>query len=314
MRILVTGGCGYIGSVLLQSLKETDSDIVVFDDLEYHQGPMVSRIFLDNKIKFFNENVLNWTSNLEEEVTNADVIIPLAAVVGAPRCDRYTGLAKALNYEWYEKLVKRLSPNQLVIYPNTNSGYGSVPDGICTEETPSNPISLYGKTKQQTEDLLLLKHKNTIAFRLATVFGLSPRPRLDLLVNSMTYEATRFGKIKVFDGHFRRNYVSVNDVSKAFDFAINNSSKMVGNVYNLGNDNINMTKMELAKTISSIVKSEVVEVKSPGDQDKRDYLVSSQKLKDAGFIASTSLEEEIPAMSMFVKFINTYNDKYLRNY
>lgn len=310
MRILITGGCGYIGSLLTRKLSESH-DVVVFDNLIYNQGPLVYNSL--DRAFFYNEDVLDWSDHLKDEVDHADVIIPLAALVGAPLCDRNVGLTQKLNYDWIEQLSERVD-GQTVLFPNSNSGYGSTGDSVCTESTPSKPISHYGRTKQDAEEVLLKNIRESIVFRLATVFGWSPRPRLDLLINSLCMEGLNKGKIVVFDGHFRRNYVHVNDVVNAFVFAINNRHNMFGEVYNLGNDSINMTKKELAETIAEHINVPVEFDESKTDPDKRDYLVSSEKLKKAGFTANTSLEYGIDQMVVFNDFITDRSASYLRNY
>jgi len=296
-RILITGGAGYIGSKLAARLS-VFNDVVVFDNLFYDQGPLVAPVFHNSygQIKFYNEDVTDWSNNLIREVINADVIIPLAAMVGAPLCERLPEQSTAINYQWIEDLVARLRGDQLVVYPNTNSGYGSTGSEICTEETPSNPLSLYGTTKQKAEDYLLENHECSICFRLATVFGWSYRPRTDLLVNNLTKTAFEYNELEIFDGHFRRNYIHVNDIVRAFEFAIDNRDRMVGNVYNLGNDDINCTKKDLALKIRELTGARVIDVKGRTDPDKRDYIVSSDKLTNLGYYCASNLEYGIKEM------------------
>lgn len=308
MKILITGGFGYIGSQLQRQLGL--HDLVVFDNLYFDQGPLVSNI---NLAKFYKQDILNWSEDLIREIREAEVIIPLAALVGAPLCEKNPDLTYELNYKWYEKLLEIVRPEQLIIYPNSNSGYGTV-EGICTEETPSNPLSLYGKTKQDAENLLISNHKNTIAFRLATVFGYSPRMRLDLLVNSMMYEAYTNKSINVYDGHLRRNYVHVLDVARAFERAVTHSSQMSGNIYNLGNDSVNMTKLELAKQIGRIFSVPVEEKESINDPDRRDYLVSSEKLTKTGYKTLFGLEWAGNELKKYFELLPRQNTYQLRNY
>lgn len=310
MRILITGAAGYIGCQLVRLLKQ-EFDLVLFDDLTYNQGPLVYPTL--SGLKFYKENVCKMSPNLIREVQEADIIIPLAAYVGAPLCQRQPILSEMINYKWFEEIIKYISEDQTLIFPNTNSAYGTVP-GICTEDTPTNPISLYGKQKQKAEELLRQEVPKSICFRLATVFGWSPRPRLDLLINSLTYEAFKTGKIKVFDGNYRRNYIHVRDIAEAFRFAILNKERMHGEVFNLGHDEINMTKMELAQKIAKISDSEVLIDNSKTDPDKRDYNVSSQKLYKLGFTPYYNLESGVKEMLDFYKYVTEPKSEQMRNY
>lgn len=311
MNILITGAAGYIGSSLCKQIIEKipDAKINAFDNLYYNQWKYI-KPFLDYKnITFYHDDILNWSPSLVSSIKNADFIINLAAIVGAPACDKIPQLSTKINYEWYFELLKQIDGKQKIIYPNTNSGYGTTPPNtICTEESPSNPLSLYGKLKQDTENLLLKKYNNTICFRLATVFGLSGRPRLDLLVNNLVYKATKENKLDIFDGHSRRNFISVNDVCRAFIFAINNFNKMRGQAYNLGADSLNATKMDFARQIQQIIDCEIIENNSKTDPDKRDYIVSSQKLYNTGFnIEDITLESNIKELHQFCKTLtNTH--------
>ena len=308
-KILITGGAGYIGSALLAS--NHPGAITVFDNLYWNQGPLVYPLL--KSFRFFNESILEWSDTLKREIEKADVIIPLAALVGAPLCDKEPEMAEELNYLWFEKLLNYLD-NQLVVYPNTNSGYGSTGDSICTEETPMNPLSLYGKTKQQTEDLLLSSYNNSIVFRLATVFGWSFRPRMDLLVNNLSSIAYETKNLEVFDGHFRRNYIHVKDVASGLGFAVQNRDRMKGNVYNLGNDAINMSKESLARIICDVTGASYRKVSDRTDPDKRDYLVSSQKLYDLGYTPKIGLEKGIIEIMQFCSFNPAKGEPQLKNY
>jgi nucleoside-diphosphate-sugar epimerase len=308
-KVLITGGAGYIGSALLADNPR--SSITVFDNLYWNQGALVYPLL--KPFRFFNESILDWSDNLKREVQKADVIIPLAALVGAPLCDKEPEMAEELNYLWFKKLLNYLD-NQLVVYPNTNSGYGSTGDSICTEETPTNPLSLYGKTKQRAEELLLGSYDNSIVFRLATVFGWSFRPRMDLLVNNLTAIAHETQSLEIFDGHFRRNYIHVKDVAAGFGFAVQNRDRMMGNVYNLGNDSINMTKESLARIICDVAGASYSDVSDRTDPDKRDYIVSSQKLYDLGYSPQIGLEKGIKEILQFCSFNPDAGVPQLKNY
>ena len=312
-KVVVTGAAGYIGSTLVKKLSDEGYEVLAFDNLFYDQGTLVSGSFTSPNVKFFKEDVNEWSGNLIKAIKEADVIIPLAALVGAPLCDKYVDLTLETNYTWFEKLLEHLSL-QLVIYPNTNSGYGTTGDEICTEETPSNPISLYAKTKQDAEDLLLAKHHNFIGFRLATVFGWSPRPRTDLLINNLTKIAKEEGHLTVFDGHFRRNYIHVKDIVNAFKFAIDNQVSMYNKIYNLGNDSINMTKLSLVESICDIMGATYSVDTSRTDPDKRDYLVSSQKLYDLTFRCKNGLKSGVLEMNSFYDLLTESDSERCKNY
>ena len=288
MNILITGGAGYIGTKLISYLEES-CNVVVFDNFYYNQKQVkyknnsilsVEQLFKQKGVRFYEEDITEWSDNLIAEIRKSDVIIPLAALVGAPLCDKNPNMAIELNQLWIEKLVGYCD-KQLIIYPNSNSGYGSV-NGICTEETPTNPLSLYGETKQNAENYLLENYKNSIVFRLATVFGISNRTRVDLLVNDMVRRSIN-GSIELFDGHYRRNYIHVTDVARAFIFAIENQDKMIGEVFNIGADSLNMTKKDLVSIICEVSNSSFSEIDNRTDPDKRDYMVSSNKIYKLGF-------------------------------
>lgn len=290
MNIVITGAAGYIGSKLTKRMVEWGHHVKCFDNLFFQQYPLVKHVFDYPKCQFYAEDVNSWSDNLKRAIDEAHVIFPLAALVGAPLCDKYPSLAKKVNQTWLEKLVTDLS-NQIVIYPNTNSGYGSNP-GLCTEETPLNPLSHYALTKKAGEDAVR-SWRRSVCFRLATVFGDSPRPRTDLLINNL---AGYTGNIEVFDGHFRRNYIHIDDVISAFEMAIVSIGEMAGQVYNLGNDSLNMTKLDLVQKICDITRATYSQEYEKTDPDKRDYEVSSQKLYNLGFRCKRDLETGVREM------------------
>jgi nucleoside-diphosphate-sugar epimerase len=227
-------------------------------------------------------------------IAQADVVVPLAAVVGAPACDRDPAFARSVNLDAIRLINRVRSPRQLVVYPTTNSGYGTqTGDVFCTEETPLEPISLYGQTKSQAEQVLL-ESPNAVTLRLATVFGMSPRMRLDLLVNHFVYTAVTDGYIVIFEKDFKRNYIHIRDVADCFAHCMENSKQMTGRPYNVGLDAANLSKEELALKIKEFVPNFFVHFSEIGsDPDKRNYIVSNQRLREAGFEARRSLEEGI---------------------
>ncbi len=286
-RVLVTGGSGYIGSVLCEHLLDAGYDVTVLDNLMYGQtGPL--HLASNPRFHFIYGDVRDRIL-CSDLVQQSDVVIPLAAVVGAPACDKSVDT-------WEINCVIDsidISPNQLIVYPNTNSGYGSQQEDICTEDTPLMPLSDYAKSKQWVEDCLLRTHDNTIILRLATVFGMSPRMRTDLLVNDFVYKAVTDGYLFLFEPHFRRNFIHIRDVADCFIHCIENADSMVGRVYNVGNDDLNMTKNQLALQIDNHIPIRILYDDAGVDPDKRDYVVSNERLRDAGFVAGRSLDDGI---------------------
>ncbi len=292
MKVLVTGGAGYVGSVLVEHLLAAGNDVVVLDNLAHgSSGPL--HLCHDPRFEFIRGDARN-EAVITGLLKDADVIIPLACVVGAPACDRDPWRATEVNLEAIRMLNRLRSSQQLVVYPTTNSGYGTKSgETYCTEDTPLTPISLYGRTKVEAEAELLSK-PNTVALRLATVFGMSPRPRIDLLVNHFVHAAVTEGYLVVFEKQFKRNYVHVRDVADCFLHCMRSADRMSGRSYNVGLDEANLSKEELALKVQGHVPNFFVHFAEVGsDPDKRDYLVSNRRLRDAGFVAKRSLDDGI---------------------
>jgi nucleoside-diphosphate-sugar epimerase len=291
-HVLVTGAAGYLGSILCEHLLKGGYRVTAVDNLIYQQHSLF-HLCADPRFEVFFGDVRD-ERFIKGLVSKPDVLIPLAAIVGAPGCDRDPLLARSVNLEAIRLLNRLRSPGQLVIYPTTNSGYGTKSGDVsCTEETPLEPISLYGQTKTEAE-ATLLESVNAITLRLATVFGMSPRMRLDLLVNHFVYTAVTDGYIVIFEKDFKRNYIHIRDVADCFIHCIENSKSMVGRPYNAGLDSANLSKEELALKIKEVVPNFYIHFAAVGsDPDKRNYIVSNQRLRKAGFEAKRTLESGI---------------------
>lgn len=288
-KVLITGGAGYIGSVLSPLLLANGYAVTVIDNLMYRQVSLLD-CFGHPNFTFCKGDVCDQELMLEE-AQKADIIIPLAAIVGAPACKMSPLLTRAVNFDAVEFLLKNLRSDQKMLFPNTNSGYGIGEKGAhCTEESPLRPISLYGRLKVQVEQMLL-ESKQAVCFRLATVFGVSPRMRLDLLVNDFTYRACHDRFIVLFEEHFKRNYIHVQDVARTFLFGIENFDQMKGEAYNVGLSSANLSKRELCEKIKGYVPQLYIHSAPIGkDPDQRDYIVSNEKLESLGWLPTRDLD------------------------
>jgi nucleoside-diphosphate-sugar epimerase len=291
MRILITGGAGYIGSELIEHLLRDGHKVVAMDNLMYDATSLL-RYTIHPNFNFIKADVVN-IEELKEQVSTADVIIPLAALVGFPLCERDKRGAIEINHGVNAWIAKNKSNDQMVIYPCTNSGYGVSVDGsVCTEESPLNPVSLYGQTKVAAEK----EYKNVenhVTFRLATVFGPGSRMRTDLLVNNFVLKALRDRVLVLYECEFMRNYVHLQDVCRAFKYVIDNWESCKNQTYNVGNDAINMNKLQLAEKIGQHLPLEIIKAEFTSDPDTRDYIVSSQKFYDKGFECKYDLDDGI---------------------
>lgn len=310
--VFISGGAGYIGSVLTHHLLESGFRVRVYDNLMYKQLSLLEHCYNKN-FEFVLGDVRN-ASELEKYTRDADIIIPLAAIVGAPACERDKKLTYDVNY-WQMVLLKDCTVRgQKIIFPSTNSGYGlGTGDIFCTEETPLKPVSHYGITKVDAEKLWLDTGR-AVTFRLATVFGISPRMRLDLLVNDFTYKAIRDGYLVLFEEHFKRNFIHIRDVAKTFLFAIDNYEKMVGQSFNVGLSSANISKRELAEEIKKYVpRLSISSDAIAQDPDKRNYIVSNAKIESIGWVPDYTLDDGLKELIKAYGIILTNSNSQFTN-
>ena len=309
-KILITGGAGYIGSMLCTKLINFGYQVTVVDLLKYNKSSLNHLYFYKN-FKLIVGDIRN-KKLMKKLIKKNDFIIPLAGLVGAPLCDKYKKDAISTNLKSIKTLRKIVTSKNKIIFLTSNSGYGiGEKNKFCTEESPLKPISLYGKTKCEAESEIL-KTKNYVCFRLATVFGQSYRMRSDLLVNNFVFNAVKSKKLTIFEPHFRRNFIHVKDVVNAVIFTIKNFSKLRSNVYNLGLSTANITKIMLAKKIKKQYKKLKIKiVNNRTDPDKRDYFVSNKKIEKKGFKAKINLEDGIKEL---LKYFKNNNERIINNY
>jgi nucleoside-diphosphate-sugar epimerase len=292
MKILVTGGAGYLGSVLVPRLLAAGHAVTVVDTLRHGQATLLDCCRYQS-FTFVNDDCRD-ERIMAPLVREAEAILPFAAIVGAPACARDPLAAVSINRDAVLLIDRLRSPQQLVLLPTTNSGYGIGTPGVaCTEETPLKPISVYGTSKAEAEQRLL-ESGNAVTFRLATVFGASPRMRLDLLVNDFVYRAVYDRAVVLFEAHFKRNYIHVQDVAAAFQFALDHYDAMKGKAFNVGLSEANLSKRELCERIREHLPGFVFFESGIGeDPDKRDYVVSNARIEAAGWRPAFTLDEGI---------------------
>ena len=309
-KILITGGAGYIGSMLSTELVSLGYQVTVIDNLKYEKSSL-DHLYYYKNFSFINSDVRN-EKILRENIKKHEFIIPLAALVGAPLCEKFKKDAITTNLEAIKLILKNLNKKKKIIYLTTNSGYGiGEKNKFCNESSPLKPISLYGQTKCDAENEVR-KFKNSISFRLATVFGSSFRMRSDLLVNNFVQRAVNENYIDIFEPKFRRNFIHVRDVVRGIVFSIKNFNRLKSNVYNLGLSSANITKIDLAKKIKKQLKKlKIRVVKNKSDPDKRDYFVSNAKIEKKGFKANISLEQGIREL---IQVFRNNKNKIINNY
>ena len=309
-KILITGGGGYVGSMLSTALVDMGHQVTVIDLMKYEKGSL-NHLYYNKNFKLIKKDVRD-KNLLKSLVKKNEYIIPLAALVGAPLCDKFKKDAISVNHKSIKTLVSICSKKNKIIFLTTNSGYGvGEKNKFCDENSPLRPISLYGRTKCDAEEEVK-QFKNFICFRLATVFGYSYRMRTDLLVNNFVFKSVKTKKLTIFEPHFRRNFIHIRDVILGVNYAINNFNKLKSNIYNLGLSSANISKLMLAKKIQKKMKKLKIKIVSNRkDPDKRDYFVSNKKIEKKGFKAKTTLEQGIEEL---ITLFEVDNKKVINNY
>lgn len=307
MHIFVTGGAGYIGTSLIPQLLFKNFRVTVYDNLIYG-GDGILPFFRNPQFSFIKGDIRD-LKTLKEAIKTADIVIHLAAIVGYPACRKDPDLAKSVNVEGTRNIIKATSKDQLIFFGSTGSNYGTVEE-ICTEETPLHPLSLYGQTKTLAERMLL-EERRTIAWRFATAFGISSRMRLDLLINDFTYKALTQGYLVVYEKYFMRTFIHVHDMGRAFLFGIENQDQMANNVFNVGDKRMNYSKEDICNMIEARTGAYIHYADIGEDEDKRNYVVSYEKIKKLGYSTSVTVQEGIdelirslPAIEFHIPYSN----------
>ena len=307
MKILITGGAGYLGSAFTRNLLK-NHEVIVYDNLMYNQTSLVD-LSNNPNFTFHYGDVREW-SKLKYLVEQVDIVIPLAALVGFPLCEKDKDLATSINTTQIQNIVDVLSDDQMILYPNTNSGYGTRGKGMVDETNELTPISHYGKTKCEAEDYII-NESNGISFRLATVFGVSSRMRTDLLVNDFVYKLLTDRYITLFEHKFVRNFIHIQDVSRAFEYMIDNYYTFNNEIFNLGLSDENITKKQLVEKIQSHIPNTSVNYSDYYvDPDKRDYIVSNEKIEEAGWKPIFTLDDGIKELIQSYKMIVPTQSQY----
>jgi len=309
-KILITGGAGYIGSKLADKLLKLNHQVTIIDSLKF-SAKSLSHLFNNKNLIFIKGDVRN-KKLMKKIISKNEFVIPLAALVGAPLCEKNKKEAKSVNLDSIRFLMSRITKKNKIIFLTTNSGYGiGKKNKYCDEKSDLNPISLYGRTKVDAEKIVM-KYKNSIGFRLATVFGYSFRMRTDLLVNNFVFKALNEKELRLYEPHFRRNYIHIDDVVDGIIYAIDNFNRLKSNVYNLGLSSANLTKFMLAKKIKNKLNFLKIKIiKNKKDPDQRDYYVSNKKIEKKGFKAKVKIEDGIEEL---IKVFTHSNEKIINNY
>lgn len=309
MKVFITGGAGYIGTSLIPLLLENNFEVTVYDSLMFNNGDKLLP-FISNKNFSFIQGDIRDEEKITKIIQNFDVVIHLAALVGFPIC-REKGETESfdVNVKGTEIIIKAMNENQYLLFGSTGSNYGEV-KGVCTEETPLNPLSIYGKTKTLAEQLVIDRNNST-AFRFATAFGVSPRLRLDLLINDLTYKSVKEGYSVIYESHFLRTFIHVKDIARVFLFAIENKEKMKNNIYNVGSEKMNYSKKEVCELIKKQLPETYFNYADVGeDPDKRNYVVNYDKIKMLGFDTTIGIEDGVQELIKSIPLVKLNNPYY----
>lgn len=304
MNVLVTGGAGYVGSTLVPILLERGFHVVVLDSLMYSNGASLLGCFHHKRLEFQEGDIRN-AADVRQALRGVEVVIHLAAIVGYPACRKDEQQAYQVNVRGTANLVEQLSRSQRLIFASTGSNYGAVSE-LCTEETPLNPLSVYGKTKTEAEQIVL-QHPESIVYRFATAFGISPRLRLDLMVNDFVYQALYTKNLIVYEKDFQRAFIHVRDMAESMLFAVAHGERMRGQVYNIGSEALNLTKEDVAKKLRERLNFYLHFADVGKDEDQRNYEVSYKKIHSLGFRTSVSLEDGIDELIRGLRIIKLKN-------
>ncbi|RNA04609.1 dTDP-glucose 4-6-dehydratase-like [Brachionus plicatilis] len=301
IHVLITGGAGYIGSALVPMLIEKNFKVTVYDLFNYGSESLIACSLSENLTLIKGD--IRDEEKLKEALKYADIVVHLAAIVGYPACSKDPELAMSTNVLGTKLLAKNMRKDQKLIFSSTGSCYGAIPDGFCSEDTPLSPLSLYGQTKVEGEKIV--QEANGISLRLATIFGISQRLRLDLLINHLTYKALTEKHFEVYEPHFRRTFLHIRDVARAFVFTIENYEKMQGQVFNVGSDSLNFTKLDICHLIKNALPDCVITPTDSGtDADKRDYQVSYAKIRNLGFKPTVTVQDGIKELMSFLPYLS----------
>ncbi len=287
-KVLVTGGAGYVGSVLIPELLHKGYHVKVLDNLMYNSMSLLPYFVYDN-FDFIKGDIRDEKA-VQKALQDVDVVVHLAAIVGAPACHRDQRLAEEVNFAGTLNLDKHRSRSQGIIFASTGSNYGAVENGVCTEQTPLNPLSVYGVTKTNAEQHLL-NSGNTVAYRFATAFGLSPRLRLDLMINDFAFQALKNGMLVVYEKHFKRTFIHVRDMARSFLFAVDNFDRVKNEIFNVGSEKANYTKEDICLKIKEKVNYHLYFADVGSDPDQRNYEVSYEKIRSKGFETTISVDK-----------------------